>query len=106
MGLVSTKYLYHYNPIMNISSSLISNILKEKGYLDFKPLSYGEKEVYCYRTKIDSINEFHFCDSNLNELKRDDLGISSDVVFIIGVGEEYKILEEGCEIKDCYRLVS
>lgn len=100
MGLVSTKYLYHYNPIMNISSSLISNILKEKGCLDFRPFSYGEKEVYCYRTKIDSINEFHFCDSNLNELTRDDLGISSDVIFILGVGEEYKILEEGCEIKE------
>ncbi len=85
---------------MNISSSLISNILREKGYLDFKPFSYGNKEVYCYRTKNESINEFHFCDSDLNELSRDDLGLPSGPIFVLGINDEYEILKEGCDVKD------
>ena len=79
---------------------MISNILKEKGYLDFKPFSYGNKEVYCYRTKNESINEFHFCDSDLKELSRDDIGLPSGPIFVLGINEEYKILEEGCDVKD------
>lgn len=98
MGLVSLTKHSSSNKIMNISPLLISKILEERGYLNFKPFVCGKKEIYGYRKKNDS--EFHFCDSNLKELNRDDIGLPPGPLFVLGIGDEYKILEEGCDVKD------
>lgn len=85
---------------MELNHRLIANILKEKGMLDFKPIMINDEELWGYRTKEESISVFHFCNSELKELTRLEIGLSSDPLFIYGNAEEYRLIEEREELKN------
>ncbi|MDE7420799.1 MAG: hypothetical protein K2N35_11385 [Muribaculaceae bacterium] len=85
---------------MNLSDKVIKNLLKEKGYLEFKSFvaPNGKENVYCYYTdKIPRI--LHFCDANLQEIDRNDLGIDKGALFILSTDKKYSLLPENIEVR-------
>lgn len=84
---------------MNISDAIVKNLLKEKGYLEFKSFiaPNGRDDVYCYYT--DQIPRvLHFCDANLQEVDRGDLGIDNGALFLLSADEKCSLLPENIEI--------
>ena len=85
---------------MNIDRNVVSKLLQDKGFLQFKPFNLNDgNEVYAYYSEEHGKKTFHFCDNKLHDLKRKDIGLQDGVLFILGTSEAYSLMEEYTHVK-------
>lgn len=87
---------------MALNYKAVANILKEKGWEDFKPFKtdFSAMEVWGFKTKESNKTFFHFCDSNFKELNRDSTQLATGPLFILETPDNYSICPEGFSVKE------
>lgn len=87
---------------MALNYKAVANILKEKGWIDFKPFKTesSDLEVWGYKTKEATRTIFHFCDSEFKELDRESIQLSAGPLFIMDTPDNYSVWQEGFSVED------
>jgi len=85
---------------MALNYKAVANILKEKGWEDFKPFKLDSSaiEIWSYKTKDSNKTYIHFCDSDLKELDRKSAHLAIDPLFILETPDNYSICPEGFSV--------
>lgn len=87
---------------MALNYEAVANILKEKGWEDFKPFKtdFSAMEVWGFKTKESNKTFFHFCDSDFKELNRESAQLATGPLFILETPDDYSICPEGFSVEE------
>ena len=87
---------------MALNYKAVANILREKGWEDFKPfkLDSSAMEVWGFKTKESNKTYFHFCDSDFKEVNRGCAQLATGPLFILETLDDYSICPEGFSVND------
>ena len=87
---------------MALNYKAVANILREKGWEDFKPFKMESSavEVWGFKTKESNKTFFHFCDSNFTEIKRESAQLATGPLFVLETPDNYSICPEGFSVRE------